>query len=223
MASPKSSPVVLRLERIPRKGEYLVTFSDGTELKVLKDDLAASGIEEGAAVDRERIAGLEAVYRQGTARRAALRLLKVRPRTELELRRRLHALDAGTDATDAVIRNLKAQGLVDDRVFARLWVREKAQRGGTGRLRIRHDLETRGIHPDVVKDELDRSFSYEEESRAADDLARRKFKRLRAMPAGKAKGRVYSYLVGKGFTSGVASEAARRAVELAGGTAEDED
>jgi regulatory protein len=222
MASPESSPVVSRLEKVARRGEYLVTFSDGTQLRILKDHLADTGIEEGSRVERDHIAELDAAYRYARARQAALRLLKVRPRTELELKRRLGSTRPGPGTVDRVIADLKAEGLIDDRVFARLWVREKVQRGDSGRKRIRRDLEARGIDRDVVSEVLGRFYDASAETEAARALALRRIDRMGALPAPEAKRRVYAHLLRKGFGSDTAAEAARYAAGRARDTDDDE-
>lgn len=214
--------MVSRMERVPRRGEYLVKFSDGTELRILKEHLSRTGIEEGASISRDRIAELDAAYKYARARGAALRLLKVRPRTELELRRRLGALRTARDTIERVIGDLKDEGLVDDRIFARLWVKEKLQRGDCGKIRIRRDLEAKGIDLDVVADELSEFFTDAEETELAGPLALKKLKRLGDIPAQEARRRVYTYLLRRGFASDAAAGAARRAVELTGRTDEDE-
>jgi regulatory protein len=210
------------LRKVPGKGEFLVTFSDGTELRVLKDRIAESGIEEGLSVSRERIAELDAEYAYARARQAALRLLRVRPRTELELRRRFSALDCGPVTVRRVIADLKSEGQIDDRIFARLWVREKLQRGDSGRIKIRRDLEAKGISREVIADELRRFFSDDDEARVAEALAVKKIGRLAGTSGSEAMRRVYTHLLRRGFTSDTASGAARRAAEIAGRTDDDE-
>lgn len=208
------------MERIPRKGEYLVIFSDGTELRILKQHLAGAGIEEGASMSRDRIAELERTYEYARARQAALRLLNVRPRTELEIRRRLRALRSET--VRRLIDDLKAEGLVSDRVFARLWIGEKLQKGDTGSIKIRRDLEAKGITPDIVGDEMKSALAETDEAEIAERLALKRVGRLRNVPARSAERKVYAYLVRRGFPSPVAAEAVRRAIEVSGGTVDDE-
>jgi regulatory protein len=222
MTLPEPSLVISSLQRIPRKGEFLVTFSDGSYVRVLKDHLDAAGIEEGRRISRTRIIELESAYRLARARQAALRLLKVRPRTELELRRRLKAAGNAEDTVARVIADLKAEGLVDDRIFARIWIEEKVCKGETGRVRIRRDLETKGVAGEVVAEELDRRLSSRDESRAAEALAVKKIDRLRGASRREAVQKAYAYLVRRGFDSDVASEAARRAARSACGTDDDE-
>jgi regulatory protein len=206
--------VVSRMERVPRKGEYLVVFSDGTVLRILKRHLPGSGIEEGVSLDRDRIRELDSVYKYARAREAALRLLKVRPRTELEIRRRFRVLRTDRQAADRVVADLKAEGLVDDRVFATLWIDEKIQRGDCGRIRISRDLEAKGIERAVVAEELKAALSDAKEVDLAGRLALKKMGRLGDVNAQEARRKVYTYLLGRGFTSDSAAEATKRAIEL---------
>ena len=214
--------MVSRVERVPGKGEYLVTFSDGTEIRVLKEHLPMSGIEEGASFDRDRIRELDTVYKQARTRAAALRLLKVRPRTELELRRRFRALRTDRQVADRVVADLKAEGLIDDRIFARLWIAEKVQRGDCGRFRISRDLEAKGIERDVIAEELGAALSGAKELELAGRLALKKMGRLDGVPAREARRKVYAYLLQRGFASDSAAEATKGALDLSGGTDENE-
>ena len=98
--------------------------------------------------------------------------------------------------------------------------RVELQRGDCGKMRVRRDLEGRGIERDVVAEELAREFNDERENELAARLAMKKLGRLGNGPASEAKRKVYAYLVRRGFTSEAASQAARHAVEQAGRTDE---
>jgi regulatory protein len=222
MTSPESSPVVSRLERIPRKGEYLVVLSDGTELKVLEEHLKTSGIGEGAELSRKRIRELGSAYGYARARESAMRLLRIRPRTELELRRRFKRLRTDRRITERVIADLKDEGRVDDRIFAKLWIEEKVGKGDCGRIRISRDLEAKGVDRRVIAEELKAALSDADELELAGRLAIKKMGRLAGVAAGAGRQKVYAYLLRRGFTSETAAEAAERAEELSGRTDDDE-
>jgi len=222
MSLPEVSPEVSRISKVSRKGEYRVFFSDGTEIRILKDQLPGSGIEEGVSLSRHRIEELDSAYRYARCRNAALRLLKVRPRTELELRRRFKSLGAAPRIADRVMADLKTEGLVDDRVFARLWIGEKVRRGDCGRMRLINDLRAKGIERDVMMEELEAALSDGKELELAGRLAIKKMERLGRVPPGEGRRRVYAYLLRRGFTSEAAGEAVQRAVDISGRTETDE-
>jgi regulatory protein len=180
-------------------------------------------LEEGIGVPRDRIRQLDADYKQTRAREAALRLIAVRPRTETELRRRLAARRTGREIVDRVIGDLKREGLVDDRIFARLWVEEKIQKGDCGRLRLRHDLEAKGIDRVVVDEEVKKAYSETKEFELAGALALKRLGRLGNVPARDAKRKVFDYLLRRGFARGVAADTAAAAVNHAARMDRDED
>jgi regulatory protein len=207
----ESSPVVSVVERVPRKSEYLVRLSDGSEIRVLEDHLATFGLAEGMPVERAQLEAMDFAYAYGKARQAAMRLLKVRPRTEQEMRRQLRARKIPSAAAGKLIEDLKAEGQVDDRVFARLWISEKLSRGTHGRKLLEHELRSRGVKKEILEEELDRSYGPEAEAGVAGELAVKKLARLGNMPEAAARRRVYGYLLRRGFASEVAAEAVRNA------------
>jgi regulatory protein len=216
----ESSPVVSVIERVPRKSEYLIRFSDGSEIKVLEEHLSRFRLEEGACVDQATIEEIDFTYAYGKSRQAALRLLKVRPRTEDELRQRFRTKGVAADVSDRLIADLKAQGLVDDRVFARLWVEEKISRGTHGKKLIRRELQKKGIDVEILEEELSRAYSDAKEIDAAKHLALKRVSRLNGITMKAAKQRVYNHLLMRGFPAHAAREAAEYAVESVTGDRE---
>jgi len=82
-------------------------------------------VKEGLQVGQELSAGqIEALARSDHSHRclkAAVRYLSYRPRSEFELRERLHQRGFDDDSVEAVLVRLKEQGLVDDMAFAQFW------------------------------------------------------------------------------------------------------
>ncbi|AUN95914.1 regulatory protein RecX [Pseudazoarcus pumilus] len=84
-------------------------------------------------------------------RQKALRLLALREHSRAELARKLDGL--GTpDEVEATLERMAELGLQSDRRFAESWVRSKAGRFGTARLRM--DLARRGIDADTIVEVL---------------------------------------------------------------------
>ena len=84
-------------------------------------------------------------------RQKALRLLAMREHSRAELARKLDGL--GTpDEVEATLERMAELGLQSDRRFAESWVRSKAGRFGTARLRV--DLARRGIDADTIVEVL---------------------------------------------------------------------
>jgi regulatory protein len=216
MSGLQASPLVTAIERIPRKGEYLVRLSDGSELRILKDHLSQFGVEEGDALDPGTVREIRLAYTHTRAREAALRLLRVRPRTEMELRRRFKRNGVDARTADRIVRDLKQEGLVDDRTFARLWIEEKIAKGDCGRMRIENDLISKGIDRESVIEEIDRSFSGAKELEVAKGLALKRLMRGGGGSSSAVRNKVYAYLLRRGFASDVATEALGYALDALG-------
>ena len=85
-------------------------------------------------------------------RERALRYLARRDHSRAELARKL-ASHGPVDEIEAVLDRMTELGLLSDRRFAEAWVRGKAARFGTARLR--HELARRGVAPEMVDDAID--------------------------------------------------------------------
>ncbi len=119
-------------------------------LGVSLDTLAHEGLFVGQHLDAARIARLLATDAYDQAKRAALRLLEIRPRSERELRERLRQRGHDTSSIDAVCQRLNETGLINDQAFASYLVEQRqrnAQRGGQA---IRNDLRKHGIDSDTI-------------------------------------------------------------------------
>jgi regulatory protein len=146
-----------------------------------------------------------------------MRLLKVRPRSAGELRRELVRRRYRAEAIAEVVKDFTETGLLDDRLFARLWIRERIEKKGFGRRRIASELITKGVDREVVESELDEGFGTEGELAVAERAARGRMRRLESVPLETRKRRIYTYLMRSGFSSDIAAEATRSVMRLFSG------
>src|SRR5690606_8464681 len=84
-------------------------------------------------------------------RQKALRLLAMRDHSRVELARKLASLGTPQEV-GAIIDRMAELGLQSDRRFAESWVRSKAGRFGTARLKM--ELARRGVDGDTVAEVL---------------------------------------------------------------------
>jgi regulatory protein len=80
----------------------------------------------------------------------ALRFLAPRPRSEQEVRRRLHRAGVADDAVDGVLAQLRQRGLVDDAAFAQYWLEQRQTFRPRGARLLRAELRQHGIATDLV-------------------------------------------------------------------------
>ena len=137
--------------------------------------------------------------------RRALGLLARREHSCAELIAKLVRAGHGRAEAECAVEDLGSRGLVCDSRFAEAFIRSRIERGG-GPLRIRRDLEARGIEPPIIERLLDPDGE-EWEARAR----RVRDKRFgAALPAERNEAaRQARFLLGRGFTR----RQARRAIE----------
>ncbi|WP_284522862.1 regulatory protein RecX [Corynebacterium aquatimens] len=139
-------------------------------------------------------------------RKRALGLLDQRARSRHELRGRLIDAEFAPELVDEVLDTLEQSGLLDDRVFATEWVRQRAARRGKSARALDMELRDKGVAPDVRAEALEQ-ISEEDEASQARILAEKKAREVKVPPADrseydKALRRVVGVLARRGTTQG---------------------
>ena len=136
----------------------------------------------------------------------AARYLGYRPRSEVELRERLHRRGFDSDTVEAVLKRLKEQALVDDAAFARFWSDNRQSFRPRSRWLSRVELRQKGVPEDIIDQVVaaidDRDSAY----RAA-------MNKVRSVPRIDYQGfrrRLGEYLRRRGFGYGVINHTVRR-------------
>ena len=143
------------------------------------------------------------------ARETVFRLLKLRPRSEHEIRQKLEKKEFSHDIIDETIQYLKHIQLIDDRRFAKAWIHSRLARP-FGLNRIRFELKTKGINNQIIQEELSGAKETFAEDEAVLALAQRRFQKYKRVEKLKAKRRTFEFLVRRGFSSDAISKALRQ-------------
>ena len=141
-------------------------------------------------------------------RGAALGLLSRRDYTTSELRKKLLDREYEADAVDALIQDLTASRLLDDRRVAASHVRTATAIKGRGRLRIARELAARGLTKDIVGEALGAVEKQNEASAIRKILARKKWP---ANPSLAERRRMFQHLLRRGFPADAIGNALGRA------------
>jgi len=131
------------------------------------------------------------------ARAYTVRLIKFRERSERELRDKLALKGFSPQAVEAAVAHAKRSRLVDDALFARLWVAGRIKRP-LGVRRLRWELRRKGIAPSLIEEALSVAQGSPEEE-VVRDLVRRRLSRMKGVPVLKAKERLFRMLAQRGF------------------------
>ncbi len=149
----------------------------------------------------------------------ALRLLARRELPVEGVRVRLVDRGHPRDAVEGAIRELVANGALDDRRFALAYARTAATVKGRGRLRVLRELAALGVARDLASACVGEVFGELDERSL---LARAIQKKLRGHPrleTPRDRARLYQFLMRQGFTPAAVAAALRR---LPGGAAVEE-
>lgn len=103
---------------------------------------------------------------------AAFHYLSYRPRSEPELRERLHRRGFDGDSVEAVITRLKEQGLVDDIAFAQFWRDNREAFSPRSQWLTKLELRRKGVANDIIDQVVDTIDDEDSAYRAALSKAR---------------------------------------------------
>ena len=134
---------------------------------------------------------------------AALRFLKIRPRSVVELKEKLEGKGFSLAEIETTVNELSASGLLDDRAFTTSWINYRLARP-FGFRRIIQELKAKGIDKEIIEQavgEFEGSYNPE---KAALGLGQRRWQRLTAIDPQKKKKRVLDFLIRRGFEEDVA-------------------
>ncbi|MCP1388647.1 recombination regulator RecX [Corynebacterium sp. TA-R-1] len=150
-------------------------------------------------------------------RKRALGLLDQRARSRHELRGRLIDAEFEPELVDDVLDSLEGSGLLDDRVFASEWVRQRAARRGKSARALDMELRDKGVAADVRAEALDQ-ITEEDEARQARAFAEKKAREVKTPPADRAEydkalRRVVGVLARRGYNAGMSMQLAREALD----------
>ena len=141
------------------------------------------------------------------AYRQALSVIAGRDRTEQELRRRLSSRKFPQPIIATVLDRLREKGLINDRRYAREYVRTQSARRGLGPAALRAKLVQLGMASSIVDEALAQELPEEEQESIAKAMARKRLLRLRRSGSEDVRTRLYPFILRRGFGHDIAARA----------------
>jgi regulatory protein len=133
------------------------------------------------------------------AKRQAYRYLANRSQTRHELRDRLQRRGYSIEVIDNVLRDLEAEGYVDDHKFALDWARYRLQNKLIGRRRLAWELQQRGVSLEFVEEALRDVYGESSEVTLAEQATRKRLGSNELPISPRERQRYARYLFGLGF------------------------
>ena len=134
-----------------KAGKQVNVFLDGRLAFSLEAEVVVKqGLCVGQDLSDDQVEAVARAGRYGRCMSAANRFLGYRPRSEFELRERLHQRGFDEDTVKAVIARLKDLGLVDDVAFAQFWKENRQTFSPRSQWLTERELRSKGVPADII-------------------------------------------------------------------------
>jgi regulatory protein len=147
------------------------------------------------------------------AKNYAFLLLKFRPRSEKEVYQRLKKKKFDEQVIKETLVFLKDKDFLNDTFFAKAWIESRLKRP-LGLRRIKQELKIKGIDNKIIDNQIKEIKEDYAEGNIVAKIAQKKFSQLRDIELEKAKRRIFSYLVRRGFSPDVVIDVVNECCKL---------
>lgn len=195
---------ITKIENQKRRPGRKNIYADGKFVAgVSTETLLRLALRIGDDIGADQLKALQAAEAQQGARNSAIRFLASRPRTEREIRMRLREKEFSEEEISGVIQDLTRTGLLNDREFARMVIRDARSLRPAGAPLLRRKLVLLGVDRTVVDEVLGEELTPSDQHAAARTLAAhlvaRSKRTRRSEPPEKLRARLSAFLARRGF------------------------
>ncbi len=117
------------------------------------------------------------------------------------------------DTIEETIQKGEAAGLLDDRLFAKLWVEDRLLYHPLSRRAITQELAEKGIAPEITNEILGERYPPEKEKEIALKLAQTRLARYQNLDQDRRIRRTVVFLTRRGFNAALAGQVVRGVIE----------
>src|SRR3990172_760150 len=125
--------------------------------------LVAVWLQEGQALNEEKIADLKAEDAHEVAYQRALNLIVRRMRSGAKIQENLRRHGISEEIIASVVERLERSGMIDDKLFAQAWVENRSEFRPRSKRALVYELRQRGIAEDVIDQALTENMPDEAE------------------------------------------------------------
>lgn len=135
------------------------------------------------------------------AKESALRLIKFRPRSEQELRRRLIQKGFAGPTIETLLLELKGKGFVNDEKFSQYLVTGRLLSRPLGKRALLRELSSKGVGDSLAAQAVERAYAGSDELEMAKTAALSRLPRLQGLKKEALQRRLFGFLSRRGFSS----------------------
>lgn len=188
-------PNIITKITIQKKNKHRINIFIDNQYAFSVNSALSPDIKVGDGISRERIDQLKKADETDKAYNRALYFLKFRHRSRIEITRYLKKKQFSPEAITNTISRLETNGLIDDPVFARLFVENRSNFRPKGAYALRYELKAKGISEEIIGAVLD---GYDEEAAAWSALSP-KMKQWENHDKKEFKKKAFGFLRRRGF------------------------
>jgi regulatory protein len=153
------------------------------------------------------------------ARQICLHQLEFAPRTRAELATALRKKGIEPDVAEQVLSRFAEVGMIDDALFAQMWVTSRHRGRGLAGRALSQELRRKGVDEPAIAEAVD-ALDPEVQLATARALVQRKLPSTRGLATDARVRRLAGLLARKGYPAGTAFRVVREALAAEGDTAE---
>lgn len=136
---------------------------------------------------------------QKTPLQCALDLLKLRDRSEFEIRKKMREKEFLPEEIDNTVKFLFDKKFLDDDRFTEIYVRSQRSIGRNGKVKIRMKLKNLGVADETINKYLSSDSENDDELENAQEVVKKWLRTKSNTPKEKIREKLFRHLAGRGF------------------------
>lgn len=192
--------IITSIEEQKRKGRFNIFLDGEFAFGLYKETIYDFGLRVKDDLTEEKINEIISYDEINFGKKAAIRFLNYKQRTEKEVYRKLKSHKLSDESINKIMLFLKEFKFVNDENYAKLFVESKKLLKPEGRRTVRIKLAQKGIDKELSEKSVSENYSEEEELIKAKELYDKYRKKVRGKNEADKKQKCYRFLLSKGFT-----------------------
>ncbi len=183
-----------------KKGWFELTIKGKPPFLIDEETIYKNSLRVGDVISDARFQRIRQHADLAWLKHRGMQILSRRMISERDLRRKLSAERKSPAIRDEAMAQLKRYGFFDDSRYAAALIRSQMSRGVKSRLYLKQKLWEKGIDKEIAEPAIETELEGFDEKDAVMELAKKKLRSLKRLPADKTRNRLISFLRGKGFS-----------------------
>jgi len=199
---------ITKIEEQKKKKNRVNIYIDGEfSLGLYKDTLLKYHLYEGKEITKSELSDIQQFEVLQDAKDKALNYLSYRTRSKKEIKNYLYKKNFKEEIIYNIINDFENSGLIDDKTFAEMWVKDRSKRNPKGNLILRKELVEKGISEEIINSVL-KNINEKENAKRAASKAIKKYHTKNNFEE-----KILSYLSRRGFSYYLSKEVTCEIIE----------